>query len=120
MQRHAMRARASRSPLNTGLAWLVWLALLLPLAQSVASWHGYTHAGTGTTSARDEPQSPHGLHCDLCLAASAIGSGAPAAMLPALPLALARHALPPAAAGSVWQALLALGFSSRAPPVSPR
>lgn len=61
---------------RTGLAWLVWLALLLPVAQAAAACHVYSHT-VGTTPARDDGSAAvHGSHCDLCLVAAAAGGPA--------------------------------------------
>ncbi len=64
------------------LAWLLWLALLLPLAQAAGAWHVITHEAERTGS----DESRHGpVHsqCDLCLAANALGTGSLAGEPPA-------------------------------------
>lgn len=66
-----------------GLAWLLALALLLPLAQTVAAWHALTHFNSGVqASDRTARHAMTGLDCDLCVTAAALGSGA----LPYTPL----------------------------------
>lgn len=116
-----MRASAHKPPRQRGLAWLFWLALLLPVAQSAAAWHGYSH-GRAETSEREQQdkQAPHTAQCDLCLSAAAVIGGALVGRPPSLALVAAGHALPQAAATSVWLALPALAYLSRAPPSSPR
>ena len=98
--------------------WLLWLGLLLPMAQLAAATHALSHARTATSS-RDDPtsQSQHFAHCDLCLTAAAIGGAAPVAERPpfAMPALAASPPddvlrLPPAIAP-------ALAYRSRAPPV---
>jgi hypothetical protein len=62
-----MRASAHKPNLHRSLSWLFWLALLLPVAQAAATWHGYSH-GQAETSGRDQgKQAPHTAQCDLCL-----------------------------------------------------
>jgi hypothetical protein len=95
--------------------WLLWLALLLPMGQSAASWHALSHTRVDSSDA-DGKQALHQAHCDLCLTAAAVSGGAMPSQAPALPHLSARHAAPQAAAGSVWLALPALAYLSRAPP----
>ena len=102
------------------LTWLLWLALLLPMAQSVASWHAHSHDGQATAARADDAQAPHATHCELCLVAAAVSGGALFAAPPALALAARRHEAPLAAAGSVWLWLFTPAYRSRAPPSVPR
>jgi hypothetical protein len=105
-----------RSPQR--LAWLLALFLLLPLAQTVAAWHGLTHLGDA--SATDGSSAKHtagDLKCDLCVTAIAIGIGA----LPSPALILAE----PSASHHqtayfrvVRAAVRTLHYRSRAPPIS--
>jgi hypothetical protein len=100
------------------LAWVLWLALLLPLAQLAASGHGLAH--TLADGANTAKQAAHLAQCDLCLAAAAVSSGAATAAVIAPPLLSAlRHAAPLPAAGSVWAAPAPRAYSSRAPPDAP-
>ena len=100
------------------LAWLVWLALLLPVAQYAATLHGLSHAVQ--QSQGDDKQAPHFAHCELCVTAAEVASGA----LPTLPFTLAapaaRHAAPPIAARSAAKARAVLAYFSRGPPLTPR
>jgi hypothetical protein len=115
-----MRASAHKPNLHRSLSWLFWLALLLPVAQAAATWHGYSH-GQAETSGRDQgKQAPHTAQCDLCLAAAAVIGGALTGRPPSLAVLAARHALPQPATASVWQALPTLAYLSRAPPAAPR
>ena len=102
------------------MAWLLWLALLLPLAQTAASWHILSHANSEPANALDDQQAVHQAHCELCLSAAALLSGAPLVATADLP-----HA--PALAQQVaadWRTVLwkpaARAYDSRAPPFSLR
>jgi hypothetical protein len=100
------------------LAWLLWLALLLPLAQSAVAWHAVSHSATDA-SAHDGKQVLHAVPCDLCLAAAALGGGA----LPTAPQGLvhpaAPHRPPHAAPACPWLPPPVRAYHSRAPPVAP-
>ena len=79
-------ARRSRRTLPRHLAWLLWLVLLvLPLAQTAAACHVYSHTGKLVAGTLDYSKSKHSAgasHCDLCLAGSVVhGGGLPAAEL---------------------------------------
>lgn len=111
-----MRASAHTPHLHRSLSWLFWLALLLPVAQSAAAWHGYSHVRAETSERDQSKQAPHTAQCDLCLAAAAVIGGALMDRPPSLAVPAAGHALPQPAASSVWQALPTLAYLSRAPP----
>lgn len=76
---------------------LLWLALVLAVAQVVAIRHAYTHTpGEGTNQSGKHPG---GLtHCDACIAAVALGGAAPppAPLLFAAPAAQHPHLFAPA------------------------
>ncbi|MEJ6001428.1 hypothetical protein [Paucibacter soli] len=103
--------------LHASLAWLLWLAMLLPLAQSTASWHRYSH-GVQTGLAQDEgKQAGHAAGCELCLSAAALsGASLPTSKSPLALLALA-HALPLPLRAGFGCARPTLAYRSRAPPV---
>lgn len=101
------------------LVWLLWLALLLPLAQALSLGHGLSHVVQAAGTGDDGKAAPHALHCDLCLAAQAVTGGAPPADAPGLLPGTAVHVAPRAAADSVAPAPLALAYRSRAPPPTP-
>ena len=64
---------------------LLWLALVMALAQVAAIRHAYTHT-PAEASSQSGSKHPGGLaHCDACIAAVALGAGAP----PAEPLLFA-------------------------------
>ena len=98
--------------------WLLWLALLLPVAQLAASWHVVSHVGSEAGGEAAGKQAAHPTHCDLCLTAAAIGSGAPVASVPALVHPAVRHVAPSIAFVGVWLASPARAYRSRAPPVA--
>ena len=118
----ASAVRLFRRPLPRSLAWLLlWVALLLPLAQAAAACHVYSHTGELAAGAVDLSKSKHSAgasHCDLCLAGSVVhGGGLPAAeLLPPLPLL--PNAAPAAAFESPWTPPLVLAYQGRAPPVA--
>lgn len=91
--------------------WLLWLALILPIAQAMAGAHALSHAG----GSRDDGIA-HLVHCDLCLTAANLGAGAPAAEPAALPGSPAVHAAPLLSRGGQPRAV-SLGLPpARAPP----
>lgn len=56
---------------------LLWLALVMALAQTVAIRHSYSHS-TAETLAQNAGKHPGGLaHCESCIVAAAIGGAAP-------------------------------------------
>lgn len=98
------------------LAWLLWLALLLPLAHTAAACHAATHA-MGDAQ-RDSQHAPASLAapCDLCLMAAGLADGA-------APSSASEVAAQPAASAPQWTAPLrqpslplALAYRSQAPP----
>src|SRR4030095_7096187 len=98
--------RSSLLPRAT-FAWLAALALLLPVAQFAAVWHGYTHVAPQTRPDNADRSLPGLVHCALCLTvatldnsgpplgaadlhlATLIGDAAPAATVPGVALAQA-------------------------------
>ena len=114
MPAHAMDSTRRHSSLRHSVAWLLWLALLVPLAQSAAALHGYSHVGTEADEHRDAAL--QASHCDLCLTAAALAGGALPSRPSQLVLAAGPVSVPRAAAASVWQGLATPGYQSRAPP----
>jgi hypothetical protein len=115
-----MQAFRSRIVSQRHLAWLLWLALLIPAAQAAANWHAYSHvaaaAGSEGKGNGDNEAALHASHCGLCLAAAAVAGGA----LLVEPLSLhhpaARHAAPPAVAAASAVTARIRAYLSRAPP----
>jgi hypothetical protein len=114
---HALRHRPAPP---RRLAWLLWFALLVPVAQFAAAAHPLSHAAAEARGDADGKRSLHQTHCDLCLVAAAIGGAAPAGEPPAPGVLAPRHAAPTLAPVAVWLARPALAYLSRAPPRSPR
>lgn len=112
-----MIADRLRSIRQRRFAWLLWLGLLLPVAQAAASAHAFSHLRDAPASSFDAKHALHAAHCDLCLMGAAIAGGAP----PGEPLVFAhpavRHAVPQQACADVWQAPVAPAYLSRAPPI---
>ena len=93
--------------------WLLWLALLLPIAQAMAGAHALSH-----TSERRDDGIAHLVHCDLCLAGADLGAAAPVAEPPVFVVGEAMHAAPLVARGGAPRAV-SLGLPpARAPPAS--
>jgi hypothetical protein len=116
MRTFAMRAHRPRTVPQRRLVWLLWLALLLPVAQAAATWHALSHTRVDTGPESDGKQALHTGHCDLCLTAAAVSGGAlPGAPL-SLPLPATRHAAPTAVVGGVSLARPVRAYLSRAPP----
>lgn len=100
------------------LVWLLWVALLLPVAQAAAAWHAMSHTGIEANGDADGKRALHPSACDLCLSAAALSGGALPTVPPSLLPPVFRHAVPQSALRSVWLALLAPAYLSRAPPAS--
>src|SRR5436853_7732452 len=76
------------------LAWLLWLVMLLPLAQAAGHWHAASHAAsaiTGDESDDDDGKVLRPSHCALCLSIAALGDGAMAPRASEVPGQDARH-----------------------------
>jgi len=112
-----MSSGPQRSHPPRHLAWLLWLAMLLPMAQVVATTHLLSHTGEAVAAAADQKAAHHALHCDLCVTAGAIAGGALASTPPSLPSAQAAPSEAPRAAfDNLSENLLALAYQGRAPP----
>lgn len=114
-----MRAAHPIAAAHRSLTWLVWLALLLPVAQSGAIWHAYSHSpleAGGFEDDKGDKGAPAAAPCDLCLTASGVSGGALPAATTEAAVSAARHAVPPAPLLGTWLAPLALAYLSRAPP----
>ncbi len=93
--------------------WLLWLALILPIAQAMAGTHAFAHV-----SDQQDDGLVHLVECDLCLTAAHLAGGLPAAApvpLPAPVVGEVRVAVSPApvvASEATWRP------PARAPPAS--
>jgi hypothetical protein len=102
------------------LPWLLWLAMLLPLAQTAAAWHEMSHAAARVADQEGDQKAVHAAACGLCLASAAVhGTGmAPAAPVVPHPALSQWHRARTGVAGVSTSP--ALGYLSRAPPVFSR
>lgn len=99
--------------------WLLWLALLLPVAQATAACHAFSHLRDAPTSESDNgKQAAHASHCDLCLMGAAIAGGAALGDLPPFTHPALGHEAPAAVVVDVWLAAPAHAYRSRAPPLA--
>jgi hypothetical protein len=114
-----MPAFTRRSSIQLRWSWLLSLALLLPLAQSAALGHAYSH---GLGEALRDQQGPHktgaAVHCDLCLAAAAACDNVLAGESPRLATTPARFGPPQHVVHACWLPDVELAYESRAPPAS--
>lgn len=100
------------------LGCLLWLALLLPLAQVAASWHEVSHLAQDGAAGGQERSALHLGHCELCLNAAAVHAAGPLAQPLVWRGPAQHHALPPAPRRVPMATALALAYRSRAPPTS--
>ena len=124
-----MRLNHLRLHRHISLSWLLWLVWVLPLAQSAAQWHGYSHlaaeagapelsrqTGSQTAAQTGGQTTGHSTPCNLCLGGTTLDFGGLLSTLPGLLMQSARHAAPLAAGPGAWLPPLALAYLSRAPP----
>jgi hypothetical protein len=102
------------------LSWLVWLGLLLPVAQVGAAAHALSHTRADASRDSEGKQAPQASHCDLCLIAAAVGGAAPLGQAATLTLPAIGHELPQAAFADLVPAEPAHAYRSRAPPDASR
>ncbi|HJV71216.1 hypothetical protein [Ideonella sp.] len=108
-----------RRPLRIGLPWLMWLALLLPLAQAAAAWHEVSHTAESAGTLDAGKKALHLGACGLCLASAAVHGAGVAPALPAMLHPALAQSQPPLPAPSWRPAAPVLGYRSRAPPSTP-
>ena len=97
-------------------AWLLWLGLLLPVAQLAAATHALSHV-RAAGSDEPHPQAPHLAHCDLCLTAAAIGGAAPATAVATFVAPSLPSSQPEGFVAAPRSVATVLAYRSRAPPV---
>lgn len=97
-------------------AWLLWLGLLLPVAQAAAMCHAVSHLRGAISGEADEKGTPHASHCDLCLTAASIAGGALISETPVFSPPTLRHRAPVARLAGGWLARPIRAYRSRAPP----
>lgn len=99
--------------------WLLWLVLLLPLAQTAATLHLLSHATAdlaGKSGTIDGKLAIEHAQCNLCLTAAALVGAAPPVAPPFLPQSTALHQSPKTVFSSFWPAPAVPAYQSRAPP----
>ena len=107
--------------LRQRFAWLLWLAMLLPLAQAVAGWHAQAHWNLDRSDRTDRSGDQHGTPgklCDLCVIAAAVTGGAAVDNAPPLAHPATPHAAPTAHVDGTWRASALAVYQSRAPPTA--
>ena len=118
MRPFAMRTNPSRQVSHGRLAWLLWLALLLPVAQAAATLHAFSHIGAHTGEPSKDKQAPQATDCGLCVTAATVGTGVPANGMPSPPLPLARHEQAGPALRAPGPTVSVRAYRSRAPPLA--
>ena len=98
------------------LAWVLWLAMLLPLAQLAGNWHAQSHWDTERSSAPRNKDALAGAHCGVCLTFAAVTGGGAASTPLAIEHAPARQPAAQLPDGPRWSAPLLRAYESRAPP----
>ncbi|MFZ4480047.1 MAG: DUF2946 family protein [Rhodoferax sp.] len=99
------------------LVWLLWLVLLLPIAQTAATWHVLSHVNSDRVDEIDGQQAIHQGHCDLCLSAAALIGGAPALLSPVLVAARAPREPAVTEPAAIELPVALRSYQSRAPPI---
>lgn len=102
------------------LVWLLWLVLLLPMAQTAATWHVLSHVNSEQREDTDGQKAIHQGHCDLCLSAAAVIGGVPLASSAPLPATKVTHEVAGADLRGTGLSTAARAYDSRAPPFSER
>ena len=92
-------------------------ALLLPVAQTAATRHVLSLACVDQGEVHGKPYS-HPAHCDFCLSAAGLSSGAATGEAASLPRPVSLHEAPSALSTRILSALAALAYRSRAPPTA--
>ena len=114
-----MHARSSACS-DRRFVWLLWLALLMPLAQAAAAWHALSHQPLEASGKPGGKQAVQPAQCDLCLAVAALSSAAPVGEPARLPLPTALGEAPHADFRRSGLAAPQRLYDSRAPPSIPR
>ena len=116
-----MPAAAVRTAQQRRLAWLLWLALLLPFAQLAAGVHELSHLRAGPAS-DESTAGQRALHlqapCELCLSAAVVAGGAPLPQVQPPALLATVEALPSVFSLHPHAVPFALAYRSHAPPLA--
>ena len=102
------------------VVWLMWLALLVPIAQAVAMCHVLSHAYLTEIGEADGKPALHQTQCDLCVTAAAVIGGATPGNPPNLQHSAALYEVPTPVSSGLWFARTAPPYQSRAPPIALR
>ena len=113
-----MRALESRAS-KRHFMWLLWLALLTPIAQTVATAHGLSHSQLEATGDSGDKPIHHEALCGLCVTAASLSNGAPTGALPFVPSLVPLREAPHVDSDRAACALTARAYESRAPPLFP-
>jgi hypothetical protein len=95
--------------------WLLSVALLLPIAQTAATWHVLSMACVDRGDPHGKPLS-HPTRCDFCLTAAGLNSGAALGEAVFSPHPAGLHEAPPVFSNPFESAVPAWAYRSRAPP----
>jgi hypothetical protein len=113
-----MFAFRSRRGIPRHLVWLLSAALLLPVAQTAATWHMLSLACVDQGDVHGKPYS-HPSRCDFCLTAAGFSSVAANTEAASLPRPVSLHESPLAPSTFILSALAELAYRCRAPPTTP-
>lgn len=111
-----MNRLLSRRLPRISLPWLLWLAMLLPLAQTAAAWHELSHAASRATEQESDQKALHAAACGLCVASAALHGAGTASDAPGVPHPELAQSLRTGTGAAAAPAAPALGYLSRAPP----
>jgi hypothetical protein len=114
--RSAMHTTRRHTFTHRHLVWLLWLVLLLPMAQTAATWHVLSHLPSNQADENDGKQAIHQDRCALCLSAAALIGGAPLVSAPHLPPARAFHEAALVELHGILLTAVRRAYDSRAPP----
>ena len=113
-----MQAFSPRIEARRHVAWLMWLAFLLPMAQVAATWHSLSHDVSGTSESSSEKHAARSSHCDMCIAAAAIIGGGLVTAHPSWATGASSDAAPDVVVITSRAASFVQVYLSRAPPVA--
>ena len=111
-----MSRSSSRRLSSVSLPWLLWLALLLPLAHTAAAWHELSHAAARAADQDSDQKSLHSAACGLCLTSAAVDGAGTASASPSIALLSLPQCLHAGAGKARAATAPTLGYLSRAPP----
>ncbi len=111
-----MRALKPRTFSKRRFMWLLWLALSIPTAQTLATAHALSHSQLEATGESGGKQVLHEALCGLCVTAASLGSAAPTGAPLFFPFLVPLREVPHADSNRFAFALTARAYESRAPP----